>query len=50
MGLALSMSIIDFMHPPSGRSLREATFKVFETGPLHDFLEKKSVSEPRWEG
>jgi hypothetical protein len=31
----------EFYAPPSGRSLREARFKVLEIGPLHNFLEKR---------
>ena len=37
-GLALSQIGNDFVRLPSGISLREATFKVLETGPLHNCL------------
>jgi hypothetical protein len=30
-----------FMRLPSGQSIREAIFKVLETGPLHNFLGKR---------
>jgi hypothetical protein len=49
MGLALSKSANDFVRLPLGKSLREATFKVFEAGPLHNFLEK-GWSEPSLAG
>ena len=49
MGLALSKIGNDLVRLPSGRGLREATFKVLEIGPLHNFLEK-GVSEPRLVG
>ena len=41
MGVALSQIGNDFVRLPSGRSLREATFKVLETGPLHNNLGKR---------
>jgi len=40
VSLALSENRKDLVRLPSGRSLREAMFKVVEIGPLHDFLEK----------
>jgi len=36
-------------HLPSGRGIREATFKEIGTGPLHNFHEK-GWSEPNWVG
>jgi hypothetical protein len=47
--LALSQIGNDFVRPPSDTSLREATVRVFKTGPLHGYLEK-GVSEPNWIG
>jgi hypothetical protein len=41
MGLSLSKIRNDFVRLPLGTSLREATVKVVEIGPLHDFLEKR---------
>jgi hypothetical protein len=42
-GLALSQIGNDFVRPPSDTSLREATVRVFNTGPLHGYLEKGAV-------
>jgi len=41
MGLALSEIGNDFVRLPSGRSLREAKVRHFETGPVHNNLEKR---------
>jgi hypothetical protein len=45
MGLALSQITNDFVRLPSGTNLREATFKVFEIGPLHNYLGKAALTE-----
>jgi len=37
--------INDFVRFPSGQRIREATFKVLDAGPLHNFLES-GASEP----
>jgi len=58
MGLVLSKIENDFVRPPLGRSLREVMFKVLETGPLHNFLERmmclraciKLLLSAIWEG
>jgi hypothetical protein len=47
MGLALSQVRHDFVRLPSGISLGEAKVGHFETGPLHNNLEKR-WSELSW--